>query len=134
MLRKKVHLLQDVSDAQLASFYEGCLFTIYNSFYEGWGLPVTESFAFGKIVVTPSHSSLIEAGRGGAVFFEPGGEELAKYEPAQASRSEHLYSGAGLLPPGEQATVEEPASGRSSRLLASPAITAALSPRRGARA
>jgi gentisate 1,2-dioxygenase len=53
-----------------------------------------------------------------AIFFEPGSEELTGYEPAQASRSEHLYSGAGLLPAGEQATVEEPASGRSSRLLA----------------
>ncbi len=53
-----------------------------------------------------------------AIFFEPGGEELTGYEPAQASRSEHLYSGAWLLPAGEQADVEEPASGRSSRLLA----------------
>ena len=64
-----------------------------------------------------------------AMFFEPGGEELTRYKPARASRSEHLYSGAGLLPAGEQAAVADPASGRSSRLLAYrwPAVDAALS-------
>jgi gentisate 1,2-dioxygenase len=64
-----------------------------------------------------------------AIFFEPGGDELASYQPAQVSRSEHLYSGAGLLPPSEQVTVDEPASGRSSRLLAFrwPSVDAALS-------
>jgi gentisate 1,2-dioxygenase len=64
-----------------------------------------------------------------AIFFEPGSDELTGYEPALASRSELLYSGAGLLPAGEQADVAEPASGRSSRLLAYrwPSVDAALS-------
>ena len=63
-----------------------------------------------------------------AVFFEPGGAEPTGYEPSPASRSEHRYPAAGLLPAGEQATVAEPASGRSSRLLAYrwPAVDAAL--------
>jgi gentisate 1,2-dioxygenase len=65
-----------------------------------------------------------------AMFFEPGGEELSGYEPALASRSEDLYGGAGLLPAGEErAGALDPASGRSSRLLAYrwPATDAALS-------
>jgi gentisate 1,2-dioxygenase len=54
-----------------------------------------------------------------AVFFEPGGDELSDYEPALASRSEIRYGAGGLLPvSGEPAVVEDPASGRSSRLLA----------------
>jgi gentisate 1,2-dioxygenase len=53
-----------------------------------------------------------------AVFFEPGGEDLTSYEPAPASRSETLYGGAGLLPASEAPSVQDPASGRSSRLLA----------------
>jgi gentisate 1,2-dioxygenase len=54
-----------------------------------------------------------------SMFFEPGGEELPGYEPALASRSEDLYGGAGLLPSGEEpVTARDPASGRSSRLLA----------------
>jgi gentisate 1,2-dioxygenase len=65
-----------------------------------------------------------------AVFFEPGGEELTPYQPALASRSEHAYGGAGLLPAAaEPAIVQDPASGRASRLLAYrwPAVDAALS-------
>lgn len=53
-----------------------------------------------------------------AIFFEPGGEELTSYEPARVSRSETRYASAGLLPAGEPVRVEDPASGRSSRLLA----------------
>jgi len=64
-----------------------------------------------------------------AIFFEPGGEELTGYEPVLASRSEDLYGAAGLLPADGQVDVSEPASGRSSRLLAYrwPAVDAALS-------
>jgi gentisate 1,2-dioxygenase len=64
-----------------------------------------------------------------AMFFEPGGEEVSDYQPVRASRSEDSYSGAGLLPADEPVIVEDPASGRSSRLLAYrwPAVDAALS-------
>ena len=41
-------LIENASDAELAALYRGCLFTVYPSFHEGWGLPVTESLAFGK--------------------------------------------------------------------------------------
>jgi glycosyltransferase involved in cell wall biosynthesis len=58
-----VHLTK-VSDAQLAALYRGCLFTIYLSRYEGWGLPVTESLAFGRLCVTGENSSLLEPGQG----------------------------------------------------------------------
>lgn len=70
-LRAKVHLLHDVPDPELAALYDGCLFTLYTSHYEGWGLPVTESLAHGKVPVVPRHSSLIEAGGEAAVFFTP---------------------------------------------------------------
>ena len=65
-----------------------------------------------------------------ALFFEPGGEELTAYQPAHVSRSEHRYASAGLLPAGDEPViVEDPASGRSSRLLAYrwPAVDVALS-------
>ncbi|HET9146417.1 MAG TPA: glycosyltransferase, partial [Acetobacteraceae bacterium] len=39
----KLRLVEAPSDAELASLYRDCLFTLYPSFYEGWGLPVTES-------------------------------------------------------------------------------------------
>lgn len=53
-----------------------------------------------------------------AVFFEPGGEQLTGYQPTYVSPSENRYGNAGLLPTDEPALVEDPASGRSSRLLA----------------
>jgi gentisate 1,2-dioxygenase len=59
-----------------------------------------------------------------AVFFDPGPEEPASYQAARVSRSEQRYGGAGLLPAellpadGDARTVGDPASGRSSRLLA----------------
>jgi glycosyltransferase involved in cell wall biosynthesis len=73
-LRGRVHLLQDVGDPLLATLYRDCLFTLYNSHHEGWGLPVTESLAAGRPVLVPAHSALLEAGQGGATFFESGSE------------------------------------------------------------
>ncbi|MBI0433043.1 glycosyltransferase family 1 protein [Roseomonas sp. KE0001] len=73
-LRDKVRILSDVPDPLLAALYRACLFTLYNSHHEGWGLPVTESLAAGKVALVPAHSGLLEAGEGGAVFFAPGHE------------------------------------------------------------
>ncbi|SDB09369.1 glycosyltransferase family 4 protein [Belnapia rosea] len=81
-LRAKVHLLHGVPDTELGALYRGCLFTLYNSFYEGWGLPVTESLAAGKVPLVPDHSSLREAGQDSAVYFVPQSEPdlVAKLE------------------------------------------------------
>jgi glycosyltransferase involved in cell wall biosynthesis len=68
-LNSHIRLLHGVPDDALAGLYRGCDFTLFNSFYEGWGLPVTESFAFGKVALVADNSSLPEAGAGGAVFF-----------------------------------------------------------------
>lgn len=71
-LRRKVQVISGVSDLALSALLGRCLFTLYNSFHEGWGLPVTESLAAGKLCVTPAHSALLESGAPGAVFFQPG--------------------------------------------------------------
>jgi hypothetical protein len=71
-LRRKVTRLSGVSDLALAGLTARCLFTVYNSFHEGWGLPVSESLAAGKLCVVPAHSGLLESGAPGAVFFPPG--------------------------------------------------------------
>ena len=72
-LNGKVHLLtSNVSDRELADLYQHSLFTIYPSRYEGWGLPVSESLAFGKVVITARNSSLPEAGADLATYFEAG--------------------------------------------------------------
>jgi len=70
-LKRHVLLLHDVSDAALDALYRRAQFTVYNSHYEGWGLPITEAFAHGRIVVTPRHSALVEAGGEAALYFTP---------------------------------------------------------------
>lgn len=62
-------LSSSVPDATLAAFYAHADFTVYPSRYEGWGLPVSESLAFGRLPVVADNSSLPEAGRDLAVYF-----------------------------------------------------------------
>lgn len=71
-LREHVILLSKISDYDLGFLYESCLFTIYPSTYEGWGLPVTEALSYGKPVVTADNSSLPEAGGALASYFKTG--------------------------------------------------------------
>ena len=73
-LRRRVTHLQEIGDGLLGLLYERCLFTIFNSFHEGWGLPVTEALAHGKLALAPDHTSLREAGGTGALYFTPQSE------------------------------------------------------------
>ena len=59
-LRKKLTILGPVSDWELHFLYGSCLFTLYPSLYEGWGLPVAESVAHGKYCVASNASSIPE--------------------------------------------------------------------------
>lgn len=70
-LQKKVHILSDVSDTMLAQLYANCLFTLFLSLYEGWGLPVGESLSFGKVCIASNSSSIPEVGGDLAIYVEP---------------------------------------------------------------
>lgn len=59
-IRNIVRTIQSPSDKDLAYLYENCLFTLYPSHYEGWGLPVGESAWFGKYVIASKSTSLPE--------------------------------------------------------------------------
>lgn len=74
VLRDRVVILRRLSDAELADLYDNCLFTLYPSHYEGWGLPVTESLCHGKVPLISDASSLPEAGGEFAVYFEAGSD------------------------------------------------------------
>ena len=73
-LRDRVVILDRVDDTGLEALYRQCLFTIYPSLYEGWGLPVTESLAYGKVPVVADNSSLPQASGGFSVQFETGSQ------------------------------------------------------------
>jgi glycosyltransferase involved in cell wall biosynthesis len=63
-LQGRIEILQGLSDADLQHLYENCLFTVYPSFYEGWGLPIAESLCFGKPCIASSTSSMGEIAPG----------------------------------------------------------------------
>lgn len=123
-LRRQVSVLHDVSDLALAGLYARCDFTIYNSFHEGWGLPVSESLAAGKLAVVPAQSGLLESGAPGAVFFPP------QDEPALVEVLERL-----VTDPAHRAALEagidRKAAGRSWHQAAAEALAALTRPGEG---
>lgn len=64
LLRESVRILDSVSDADLAYLYQTCLFTVFPSLAEGWGLPVGESMWFGRHCVASSATAIPEVGEG----------------------------------------------------------------------
>jgi glycosyltransferase involved in cell wall biosynthesis len=70
-LNGKLLLIENPTDVELAALYEGCQFTMFPSFFEGWGLPVTESLALGKPCLTSDRTSLPEAGGNLTRRFDP---------------------------------------------------------------
>ena len=59
-IRDKVRLFGYADDSQLVSLYQNAEFTLYPSFYEGFGLPVVEAMACGSPVIASNTSSLPE--------------------------------------------------------------------------
>ena len=63
--------LPKVNDRELRWLYRRCLFTLYPSHYEGWGLPVAESLIYGKHCICSNASSLPEVGGGLVDYHDP---------------------------------------------------------------
>jgi glycosyltransferase involved in cell wall biosynthesis len=71
LVKDRIIVLHDAHDAELDWLYRNCRFTLYPSFAEGWGLPVSESLAYGKPCLASNTTSLPEAGAGFAVHLDP---------------------------------------------------------------
>jgi glycosyltransferase involved in cell wall biosynthesis len=56
----RIHLMRDISDTDLRLLYDRCLFVVFPSLYEGWGLTVGETLSMGKICVSSDRSSIPE--------------------------------------------------------------------------
>lgn len=63
--------LNHVNDAELQLLYVKALFCVYPSFYEGWGLPVSEALAMGKLVISSDQGSLPEVGGALVIYVDP---------------------------------------------------------------
>jgi glycosyltransferase involved in cell wall biosynthesis len=70
-VRGDIVSLNHVSDAELAWLYRHAAFTVFPSLYEGWGLPVVESLAWGKFCLASNAASLPEAGSDWVEYLDP---------------------------------------------------------------
>ena len=70
-LRNKVHILDQINDNELSWLYKNCLFTVYPSYYEGWGLPIAESINYGKTCLSSNTSSMPEIAGDLINYFNP---------------------------------------------------------------
>lgn len=76
-LNGKILQIADLSDSELEAAYRDCLFTVYPSHYEGWGLPVAESILAGKYCLASCKTSIPEIGRDALDYFDPDDFEAA---------------------------------------------------------
>jgi glycosyltransferase involved in cell wall biosynthesis len=73
----KVLVFQDLSDVELCHLYRNCIFTLFPSVAEGWGLPVGESLAYGKPCIASNTTSIPEVGGDFCRYINP-------YDPVEA--------------------------------------------------
>jgi glycosyltransferase involved in cell wall biosynthesis/tetratricopeptide (TPR) repeat protein len=67
----RVHIIEGLIDSELQTLYCNCLFTMVPSFVEGWGLPVGESLAHGKVCIASDAASLPEVGGDFVLYIDP---------------------------------------------------------------
>ncbi|MDH7794332.1 MULTISPECIES: glycosyltransferase family 1 protein [unclassified Beijerinckia] len=67
----KIMIREGLADSELEYLYRNCLFTVFPSFTEGWGLPVGESLYFGKPCIASNSSSIPEVGGDLVRYFDP---------------------------------------------------------------
>lgn len=91
----RVRHVSDLSDAEMARAYADCLFTVFPSFCEGWGLPVSESLFHGRLCLASNATSVPEIGGDAVDYFDPEDEagalaavERALFEPGYVKRRE----------------------------------------------
>ncbi len=59
-VRDRIVILPHASDADIDHLYRHCQFSVFPSQYEGWGLPVAESLAYGKPCLASSAGAIGE--------------------------------------------------------------------------
>jgi glycosyltransferase involved in cell wall biosynthesis len=71
VIKDNVLIKHKVDDAELRWLYTNCRFTVYPSVYEGWGLPIAESLAYGKVCIASDTSSMTEMAGDLIDYFSP---------------------------------------------------------------
>ncbi len=61
-----IRRLTNINDQELSILYQRCRFGILPAHYEGWGLPVVETLAYGRPVIASDAPAIVEASKGTA--------------------------------------------------------------------
>jgi glycosyltransferase involved in cell wall biosynthesis len=70
-VKELVFHFEHLGDGGLMWLYRNCLFTVFPSLYEGWGLPVVESLALGVPCLCSTAPAVVEASQGLAEALDP---------------------------------------------------------------
>lgn len=70
-LNSLVVIIDSPSDKDLAFLYSNCLFSVFPSIFEGWGLPVGEAAWFGRYVIASNATSVPEVCGDLVDYFDP---------------------------------------------------------------
>lgn len=74
-LKGKIIWHEEIDDSTLRWLYKECLFSVYPSHYEGWGLPVAEALDYGKLCIAARTSSIPEIAGDLIEYFSPNSPE-----------------------------------------------------------
>lgn len=125
--------LHHVNDAELRLLYENSAFFVYPSLYEGWGLPVAEALAFGKVVIASDRGSIPEVGGDLVQYVDPWSAEawaqaiLALVENTDELRRREKNIRDNYQPTEWRKTAEV-VKGMIDQLSANPAMSVNISP------
>lgn len=89
-IKNLVHFPRNISDEELQWLYRNCKYTVYPSVYEGWGLPIGESLAYGKMCLASHTSSMTEIAGDLIEYFSP-------YDPVGCLELMEKYSNPKIL-------------------------------------
>ncbi len=81
-----------VHDEDIENLYTHAMMFIFPSLYEGFGIPVLESFSCGCPVLLSNTSSLPEVGGDAALYFDPTNKDSIKETVSKALGSQELRS------------------------------------------
>lgn len=104
----KLHFIRRPNDFELHHLYSNCLFTVYPSFYEGWGLPISESLSYRKVCATSNVSSMPEVGGPCCEYFDPADpDDIARVIERLIVDTAYLGTCESRIDPGQLLTWKE---------------------------